>query len=150
VVTPRWLDPTEEDAWRAYRRMRTLLDLQLARDLAEQGLSEADYDVLSTLSEQASHSMRVGELADWMLWSQSRLSHHLTRMQGRGLIERAGTTEDGRGARITLTDDGRQVLRAAAPAHVASVREHFIDLLRPSQIKALGAIAHRVVDHLTH
>jgi DNA-binding MarR family transcriptional regulator len=145
----RWLDPAEEEAWRAYRRMRTLLDLQLSRDLAEYGVSEADYDVLSTLSEQADRSMRVSELAQWMHWTQTRLSHHLTRMQSRGLVTRETTSEDGRGARITLTDDGWQLLRAAAPGHVTSVREHFIDLMSQTQLKSLTTIARRVVDHLS-
>jgi hypothetical protein len=48
VDTPNWLSAREAHAWRGYRRMRALLDLQLARDLArDSGLSEADYDVLS-------------------------------------------------------------------------------------------------------
>jgi DNA-binding MarR family transcriptional regulator len=144
----RWLDPDEERAWRAYRRMRTLLDLRLSRDLAAAGLSDADYDVLSTLADSPDRSLRVGELADWMLWSQSRLSHHLTRMRKRDLIARSDAAEDGRGARIELTDEGWRVLRVAAPAHVASVREHFMDLMTPAEVEALGTLATRVVDHL--
>ena len=43
VNEPHWLDETEAHAWRGYRRMRALLDLQLARDLMhDAGLSEAD------------------------------------------------------------------------------------------------------------
>ncbi|MGO1341648.1 MAG: MarR family transcriptional regulator, partial [Cellulosimicrobium funkei] len=74
---PRWLSPDEERAWRAYRRMQTVLPVALARDLAlDSGLSEPDYDVLSTLSEQTGHRWQLRELADRMLWSRSRLSHH--------------------------------------------------------------------------
>jgi DNA-binding MarR family transcriptional regulator len=87
-MSVRWLGPEEERAWRAYRRMRTLLDLRLSRDLAALGLSDADYDVLSTLADSPDRTMRIRELAEWMLWSQSRLSHHLTRMRGRDLITR--------------------------------------------------------------
>lgn len=50
----RWLSPEEHRAWIGYRRMRGLLDLRLARDLADDsGLSEADYDVLSSLGDSA-------------------------------------------------------------------------------------------------
>ncbi|MER7330320.1 MULTISPECIES: MarR family transcriptional regulator [unclassified Micromonospora] len=147
---PRWLDDQEQRAWRGYRRMRRLLDLELARELArDAGLSEPDYDVLSDLSETPDQRLRLSELADRMLWSRSRLSHHLTRMQQRGLVTREECATDGRGAVIALTPEGRRAIEAAAPGHVAAVRRHLIDLLTPDEIAALDALTHRVVDHLT-
>ena len=146
---PRWLDPAEDRAWRGYRRMRALLDLQVNRDLArDAGLSEPDYDVLSNLSETEGHRWRVSDLAARMLWSRSRLSHHLTRMQQRGLVTREDCPEDGRGAVVVLTDGGLRAIQAAAPDHVASVRRHFIDLLSADQVAALGDIADTVHTHL--
>ena len=144
----RWLSAEEERAWRAYRRMRTRLDLQIARDLARDShLSESDYDVLSTLTEQPGRTWRASELAAQLLWSTSRLAHHAGRMERRGLIARGECAEDGRGATLTLTDAGWAALRAAAPAHVASVRRHFIDLLTPSQVHCLGEVAGQVLEH---
>jgi len=149
MTEPRWLDAGEMRAWRGYRRMRTLLDLQISRDLgADSGLSDADYDVLSTLSEAPGHRMRLSELAASIFWSVSRLSHHVTRMQQRGLVTRDECPSDGRGAVLVLTDAGWNTIRAAAEQHVASVRRHFIDLLTPEQIEALAGIADKVVDHL--
>src|SRR5579864_681055 len=101
---PRWLSESEERAWRRYRRMRALLDLQLSRDLARDGLSEPDYDVLSTLSEAEGDRWRVTEFARRLLWDQSRLSHHLSRMEKRGLVAREDCTTDGRGAFVILTE----------------------------------------------
>lgn len=147
---PRWLSEAESRAWRGYRRMRGLLDLQTARDLAhDSGLSEPDYDVLSTLSEVEGHRVRLNELADHMLWSRSRLSHHITRMQQRGLIARQECASDGRGAEIVLTDQGLRAIGDAAPDHVASVRRNFVDLLTAEQLDALGVITETVLDHLT-
>ena len=145
---PRWLSDEEERAWRRYRRLRTLLDLQLGRDLAREGLSDPDYDVLSTLSEAEGHRWRVNEFARRLLWNQSRLSHHLSRMEKRGLVAREDCASDGRGAFFVLPDAGRRALEAAAPNHVASVRAHFIDLLTTDQIDTLDAIAQTVIDHL--
>jgi DNA-binding MarR family transcriptional regulator len=143
-----WLSPEEERAWRAYRRMRTLLDLQNARDLARDShLSESDYDVLSTLTEKPGRSWRASELAARLLWSTSRLAHHAGRMERRGLIARGECAEDGRGATVTLTDAGWAALQAAAPAHVASVRRHFIDLLTPSEVQTLADVAGKVLAH---
>src|SRR5579875_3949840 len=99
VTEPRWLSAEEARAWLGYRRMRALLDLQVTRDLArDSGLSDADYDVLSNVSEADEHRLRLGDLAAHMLWSKSRLSHHLTRMEQRGLLARQDVPSDGRGA----------------------------------------------------
>ncbi|NES26613.1 MarR family transcriptional regulator [Micromonospora terminaliae] len=147
---PRWLDERENRAWRGYRRMRRLLDLELARELMQDaGLSEPDYDVLSDLSETPDQRLRLSELADRMLWSRSRLSHHLARMQQRGLVSREEHPSDGRGSIVVLTPAGRAAIEGAAPGHVAAVRRHLIDLLTPEEIDALGALTQRVVDRLS-
>lgn len=149
VKRTRWLSRTEQRTWRAYRRMRARLDLQLARDLAnDSGLSESDYDVLSAVSEADGQCLRLKELADSMLWSQSRLSHHVARMQQRGLVVREECASDGRGAVIALTPKGWRTIQQAAPGHVESVRRHLIDLLTPEEIETLGRIAEKVVTHL--
>ena len=147
---PRWLDHAEDQAWRGYLRMRTLLHARILRDLArEAGLSGPDYDVLSHVSESPGRRSRLGELAERMAWSRSRLSHHLTRMERRGLVTRQDCASDGRGAFVVLTDAGFRVIQAAAPGHVASVRRHFIDLLSREQLDALSRISDTVVGHLT-
>lgn len=130
--------------------MFLLLNAQLARELlADSGLSEADYDVLSALSEADDHRARLGATARHMLWSQSRLSHHIARMEQRGLVVREECADDGRGAVVALTEEGLQAITAAAPGHVAGVRQHIIDRLSPAQIKALGDITEKVVTGLT-
>jgi DNA-binding MarR family transcriptional regulator len=129
--------------------MRTLLDLRLARDLAaDSGLSEADYDVLSTLSEAPGDRWRASELAARLLWSSSRLAHHVGRMERRGLVARAAVHSDGRGAEVVLTAHGRRVLEEAAPRHLESVRRHLVDLLTPAEVDTLAAIAAKVVRNL--
>jgi DNA-binding MarR family transcriptional regulator len=84
-----------------------------------------------------------------MLWSQSRLSHHIARMQGRGLVTRDECESDGRGSVVVLTDRGMRAVEAAAPGHVAAVRAHLVDRLSPDQIATLGDIAEIVVTGLS-
>lgn len=146
----RWLDDTEDRAWRGYRRMRTLLDLQLSRELAaDSGLSMADYDVLSTVSEAPGQQLRLTELARWLLWSPSRMSHQITRMQQRGLVTRVGCETDGRGSMVALTSEGVRAIEEAATGHVAAVRRHMIDLMTDDELAALAELSQRVVAHLT-
>jgi DNA-binding MarR family transcriptional regulator len=115
-----------------------------ARDLARIGLSEPDYEVLSTLSERPGHTGTLHEQAAKMGWSRSRLSRHATRMQARGLIRRAPDPADGRGCLLVLTEHGLDILLEAAPAHLESVRHHFIDRLAPEDLAALEHIGQKI------
>ena len=140
----RWLSPDEERAWRAFRRIMVAVQAGTERDLAAVGLSGPDYEVLSTLSEQPTHTSTLGNQADKMGWSRSRLSRHATRMEARGLLRRAPDPADGRGCLLQLTEQGLAALDGAAPAHVESVRHHFIDRLTPADLAAIVQIAGRV------
>jgi DNA-binding MarR family transcriptional regulator len=143
-----WLNEDEQRAWRAYRRMVLLADAAIARDLSrESGLSIPDYQVLSALSEAEDRRRRLSELAASMQWSASRLSHHVSRMEQRGLVVRTDCDSDGRGAFVVLTPAGYAAIEQAAPGHVASVRRHLIDLLTPEQLAALTDIGENIIDH---
>lgn len=149
AADPRWLDAREARAWRGYMRMRALLDLQISRDLArDAGLSDADYQVLVGLSEAPGGRVRLVELAQLMLWSKSRLAHQLDRMTRRGLVRRDADPANARAAVVVLTGHGRDVIERAAPAHVESVRRHFLDLLTDAQIDAIAQATETVVAHL--
>ncbi|NJC72890.1 MarR family transcriptional regulator [Planosporangium thailandense] len=145
----RWLDDDEQRAWRAFMRMQAQLTAQLGRQLqADSGLSLADYEVLVQLTDVPDGRIRPYELQRNLQWEQSRLSHHLTRMQRRGLITREECTEDGRGAFVVLTDAGRQAITAAAPGHVAAVRRLFFDGLTRDQIATLQRVSQQVLAQL--
>lgn len=142
--TVRWLTPDEERAWRAFRRVMVAVQAGTAHDLGAIGLSEADYEVLSTLSERPDHTSPLHEQATKMGWSRSRLSRHATRMEARGLLRRAPDPADGRGCLLVLTAQGVHTLANAAPAHVESVRRHFIDRLASQDLAAIERLARRL------
>ncbi|GLW99588.1 MarR family transcriptional regulator [Microtetraspora sp. NBRC 16547] len=142
--TVRWLNPDEERAWRAFRRMMIAVQSGTAHDLTMIGLSEPDYEVLSTLSERPRRTSTLGEQAAKMGWSRSRLSRHATRMEARGLLRREPDPADGRGCYLVLTEHGLETLENAAPAHLESVRRHFIDRLTPEDLAALEHIARKL------
>lgn len=149
VARTRWLNRDEQAAWTGFRHMRRALEAQLNRELErDSGLSEPDYDVLSNLSESPGRRMRARDLGALLRWSSSRLTHHIGRMERRGLVRREECADDGRGAIIALTDAGLASIEGAAPAHVASVRRHFIDVLTDDQVAALRAISDTVLKHL--
>ena len=138
----RWLNEREERAWRALQFMQLRLEGELARQLAaDSGLSYPDYVVLVALTDRPDGRMRLFELAAALGWEKSRLSHHVERMAGRGLVTKERCAADRRGAYVVVTDRGRTEIAAAAPGHVATVRRLFVDRLTPSQLDAVGEAA---------
>jgi DNA-binding MarR family transcriptional regulator len=145
----RWLDETELRAWRGFVTLHAQLNARLNRQLqADSGLSLADYEVLVFLTDSPTGRRRIFELGRAMQWEQSRLSHHLKRMAGRGLVARENCTEDGRGAHVVVTEAGRRSIEAAAPGHVEAVRRYFLDELTRGQIEALAGLSERALERL--
>lgn len=141
---PRSTLPTGEQlrTWRALNETVEALRTELAARLQqESALSPGDYAVLLALSEAADLRLRSSELAAAIGWERSRLSHHLGRMERRGLIRRQECTTDNRGAEVVLTDRGSQAFRSASLPHLRAVRELFIDPLTPDQLAAAEEIA---------
>jgi DNA-binding MarR family transcriptional regulator len=146
MADPRWLSADEQRIWRAYLAMHAQLTARLHRQLqADTGLSLTDFEVLVQLTDRPDGQARISELAQGLQWEKSRLSHHLARMQRRGLITREGCPEDARGAFAVLTPQGRDTIEKAAPCHVETVRQLFFDQLAPHQIKTLKTISDKVL-----
>jgi DNA-binding MarR family transcriptional regulator len=145
----RWLTEEEQRAWRGLLRMTAQLNARANRLLLQEyGISLADYEVLVALSEAPEGQLRVFEVADALVWEQSRVSHQLARMQRRGLITREGCATDARGAFAVLTAAARAAIERAAPAHVEQVRQLVFDELSHEQVSALTEITTRVLDRL--
>ncbi|WP_433223182.1 MarR family winged helix-turn-helix transcriptional regulator [Dactylosporangium sp. CS-047395] len=140
---PRRLPYRDElRTWREFletvEALRTELAARLQRDT---GLSPSDYAVLLALSEADGHRLRSSDLAVACGWERSRLSHHLARMERRGLIRREECVTDSRGAEVVLDSTGADTFRNATMPHLTAVRELFVDALTPEQLAAAGDIA---------
>lgn len=139
-----WLSAAEQRAWRSYLAMHLCLERHLERHLqAGFGLSAPDFEILVNLSEAPGQRMRAFALAEATGWEKSRLSHHLNRMEKRGLVRR-----DAGGSRypeIVLTDTGLAAIEASAPANAALVRTVFIDVLGPKRLSQLREAADDVI-----
>ena len=146
MAQPRWLDERESHLWRSYLRLNQELPGLLADVLnRESGLSAADDAVLVPLSEAADGPMRARDLRSEILWDRSRLSHHLGRMEKRGLVVREECETDARGAMVRITDTGRAAIEGAAPGHVEATRHYFFDLLSDDEVDVLTAVLDRVL-----
>lgn len=124
--------------------MRHLLERHLMWHLQQEfGLSGPDFEVLVNLSEAPGERLRAFELGRATQWEKSRMSHHLSRMEKRGLVRREAS--DARYPDVVLTDAGRDAIAAAAPANAARVRELFVDVVGPERLAVIGAASDDVV-----
>ncbi|MEH0821597.1 MULTISPECIES: MarR family winged helix-turn-helix transcriptional regulator [Micromonospora] len=139
------LDAERTACWRAYIESSQRLFTRLEDDLrADSDLSFADYHVLVLLSEAPGQRLRMGELADRLVFSPSRLTYQITTMQKRGLVAKEACPADRRGSEAVLTAAGLLALREAAPHHLRSVRAHLIDDLDDAEVACLTRVFERL------
>jgi len=145
----RSMNSDELAVWRSLLDTTTELRRRLATQLAgDSQLSPGDYAVLLALSEAEGRRLRSSELAASMDWERSRLSHHLARMEKRGLITREDCATDNRGAEVVMTESGADAFTGATLPHMRAIKRHFADALTPSQIDALGDALRAINEHL--
>jgi DNA-binding MarR family transcriptional regulator len=138
----RWLTDTEQQAWRAFLDVDRLLFDSLDRELqSDAGMSHADYEILVRLSEAPGRQVRMSELAQQTLFSRSRLSHAVARLEHLGWVRRTSCPTDKRGMLAHLTDAGYAELEAAAPGHAAAVCRYIFDALTGDEVAQLHHIA---------
>lgn len=148
AATP-WLDAEEQQAWRAYIDGTRRLLLQLEQDLKTAGVTHDDYGVLVVLSEAPDDRLRMSDLAQIAVESRSRLSHHIGRLESKGLVRREACEADKRGLYAVLTTEGRRLIESAAPHHVTGVRQWFFNALEPHELAVIGGAFARIAGRLT-
>lgn len=137
------LSAKETNIWHTFKQAGEIVFGLVVRDVATAtGLSSGDYGVLSRLVDLGGGTLRQIDLGKSMRWEKARLSHHLTRMQDRGLIEREHVS--GKEVFVKITKQGQSVLSDARPAHSSSVRRHLLDKLSHEETKALMNILTRL------
>src|SRR4029453_12184091 len=95
----RWLTAQEERVWRRWLTLNARLSATLQKELQHDvGPSMPDYEVLVHLTDLPAGRLRVTDLARLLQWERSRVSHHITRMESRRIVQRVGGAEGGRGA----------------------------------------------------
>lgn len=133
-----WLTTRQQQVWRAFLAGSARINEHLDNELRPFGLDLGEYEILVCLSEAPNRQLRMSELAHAVRQSRSRLTHAVSRLEKRGIVRRANCPQDGRGVVARLTDAGFELLERAAPKHVQSVREAFVDVVAPADFRAIG------------
>lgn len=137
-------------AWRSFVETSALITDRLEKRLyAVTGLRLTEYNLLLALTEAENNQLRMGELAEQMVFSPSRLSYQVKALAKRGLLTRCADEHDKRGMTAQLTEEGGRVFAAAAAVHAQHVKRLFhpgLDDAQAAQLQIICDQIRQVVD----
>lgn len=138
MTSTRHLSPAEWDLWHSWMEAQRVLTSEVDRSLqAEVGISKAEFSILRTLREAPRATLRVGDLSAALRWEKSRVSHLLSRMENRDLVERIEDGAPGRRTAVRLSRDGRATIDSGLQVHEDNVRRLFVDPMTTEQADAI-------------
>jgi DNA-binding MarR family transcriptional regulator len=139
------LSPLELAAWRGLLRAHAGLVREMDAEMrARHDISLTAYEVLMLLGDAPRRRMRVSELSAATLLSVSGVSRLLDRLVRDGLVAKAASEEDGRGAVAALTPMGRGRVRAARASHLADVRGRFLSRFDADELRQMAGFWRRL------
>ncbi|MGO1530309.1 MAG: MarR family winged helix-turn-helix transcriptional regulator, partial [Micrococcaceae bacterium] len=126
-------------------RLMTRLESTLKSEL---DLHLGDYNLMLLLTESKTGCMRMGELAEAMVFSPSRLTYQVKILENRGLVRRERSDSDARSWVASLTKEGRQTFRKAAVLHVRDIETYFTGTISDDEAMTIDTVFSRIQDQL--
>lgn len=129
--------------WRTLAALHARIEDRMGRAMeAGHGIGVSEYAVLDVLSRQAAHHLRMQQLANAVVLSQSATTRLVTRLEARGLLVRTLCKDDRRGIYTELTPAGRDLLAAARPTHDEALEAALAEAATVPELAPLvGALA---------
>ncbi|WP_020661056.1 MarR family winged helix-turn-helix transcriptional regulator [Amycolatopsis benzoatilytica] len=104
--------------WRTLAALHARIEDRLNRELERaHELSVSEYTVLDVLARQDGFHLRMNQLANAVVLSQSATTRLVARLEERGLLSRYLCQDDRRGIYTEVTPSGQKLLSAARPTH---------------------------------
>ena len=136
-------------AWELYFTTTARLTERIEAALkCQAGLSMPEYSVLLMTDRAGEVGIRPSRLAHQVVFSRSRLTHTMKRLESRGLIERRPCEGDGRGGLVSLTQAGKALFDEAALIQRDVIRRLFLDDITSEEIDMLTGLFSRVSKRL--
>ncbi|WP_328471575.1 MarR family transcriptional regulator [Actinoplanes sp. NBC_00393] len=140
------MSDTDVAAWAALLRVHAALVPVLDRELqSATGLPLTWYDVLLELNYAPGRRLSMGELGQKAVVSRTRVSRVVDALAGAGLVTRESNPDDRRSAYATITDAGRDRLRAAAPVYLDGIQRHFTSRMTGAESRSVAAALEKVL-----
>lgn len=143
------VDHLSDDELAAYFALRGAgdrLQRAVSRQLWSYDLTEVQFAILARLGAAGPSSIGMSELAKALVVTKSGLTYQASRLEKRGLVTRGTSPDDDRAVLLRLTAEGQALLAQVMPAHIALVRELFIDRIDPGDLAILREALARVAN----
>jgi len=108
------------------------------------GITRREWRLIALLA--AHGAMSPSELSDRAHLERARTSRHITELAERQLIQRVPVLEDGRRAKIELTEAGKRLYAELFPQSMAFNAE-VLSVLSPSELAAFDAALSKLTKH---
>jgi DNA-binding MarR family transcriptional regulator len=126
------------ETWQAFLQTHAVVLRKLESEMqTRHGLSLTWYEVLVQLKNIPAGCLRLQDLAQAIVLSQSGLTRLLDRMERAGLVERHPCSHDRRGAYAVITADGRTMLEQVRTTHIQGIERHFLQHLEAEEAQTL-------------
>ena len=136
-------------AWELYFTTTARLTERIEAALkCQSGLSMPEYSVLLMTDRAGEAGIRPSVLAHKVVFSRSRLTHTMKRLESRDLISRRPCQGDGRGGLVFLTDAGKRRFDEAAIVQRDVIRRLFLNEITPEEIDMLTGLFSRVSERI--
>jgi DNA-binding MarR family transcriptional regulator len=140
--------PLTEDQDRALSALLAVMLIgmpQLERALRGHGLLQIEFALLQALVTRPD-GWRLSDLAQATNMSQSRLSHRMRKLVGRGYVQACASQEDGRATIAVITAAGRELLDEIKPGYLCQARETLFANLDAEQTRLLAEALVRIAE----
>ena len=102
-------------------RLGDVLNVELRKVFAEEGLGDGDFDVLVTLRRHGTpYELTPSELGASTMVTSSAVTKRIDRLERGGLVTRTVSDADGRSRRVRLTPAGLALVDGLMARHVAN------------------------------
>ncbi|MBM2614591.1 MarR family transcriptional regulator [Actinoplanes sp. LDG1-06] len=140
------MSDTDTAAWAALLRVHAALVPRIDRELQRRcGLPLTWYDVLLELNSAPGRRLSMGELGEVAVVSRTRASRVVDQLVAAGFVSRSSNPEDKRSAYAVITDEGRKVLRAAAPVYLAAIERFYTSHMSAAESRTVAAALEKVL-----
>ena len=145
-----WLTKAQLQTWTNFLTVSQLIEQKVDSQLrGDFNFTHSEFEILVRLSQAASNTIRMGELARLTIINKSALTYKVNNLLRKGLIKKTQCKADARGLEVTLTEAGRLYLERISPSHVVTVREALIDRLSDAELKTLNEISEKLLIQFT-
>ena len=126
TVEPRHADDLK--LWVVLARAHAAIERQVSRDIAEHGLSIAEFGILELIHHKG--PQLLGDIQRRILVSSGGITFLVDRLEAKGLVAREACPNDRRARYAVLTPAGRALMKRIFPRHAAAVSRALSGLTR--------------------